>query len=207
MAENQVRVGAQIASDGSLVTARGTRTGASGTADVQARFQEAVMGGYCFSVCSQSALTIPAGLSAAPTTPVLYNPAGSGKNLVVWHVGLGNLVVWAAVSAVGIGISRNVVAAAITGTAAAPKNLLAGSGNASVATPLTTATLPAAPIYDFLLGVGSTGAVVLLPQIPLLERWFDGSLILGPGTAASIQASTASGAGAWCEWQWQEVPI
>jgi len=58
---------------------------------------------------------------------------------------------------------------------------------------LLAATLPAAPVGIHLLGTGLTGAVNLLPTGQNLCEWFDGSLIIEPGTAISIQTGTASG--------------
>jgi hypothetical protein len=47
-----------------------------------------------------------------------------------------------------------------------------------------------------------------LPSTKPLGRWFNGGLILKPGTNLSIQTSTASGAtGTWCEYIWEEIPV
>src|SRR5258706_10278455 len=51
------------------------------------KYQEACMRGTVFGACNQSGVTSQAGLSG--TTPVLalYNPVGSGVNVVLWYAG------------------------------------------------------------------------------------------------------------------------
>jgi len=185
-----------------LTPSLGLRTAAS-----QSAFQNAVEIGSVFGVCSQAGVTSQAGLSA--TTPVLtlYNPAGSGKNLVVWYAGATFTVAFATAGAVWVAVNTNVSAAAVTGTlTTAHRNLKLGTAANMAAQPLLAATLPAAPVGVALLGVGLTGAITTVPMAQTLERWFNGSLILKPNTALSIQTGVASGAsGTFCEYIWQEV--
>jgi hypothetical protein len=175
--------------------------------NAQASFQDAVERGNVFGVCNQSGVTSQAGLSA--TTPVLTlaNPAGSGKNLVLWYAGANMLVANAAAAAVFAAVGTDTNAAAVTGTlTTAHRNLKLGSASNPAAKTFLAATLPAAPVAVAILGVGLTGAITTTPAAQSIERWFNGSIVLKPGTNFSIQTSTASGAsGLLCEYIWEEV--
>ena len=171
-----------------------------------AKYQELALGGNVFSIANQTGVTTQAGLSA--TTPVLtlYNPAGSGVNGVLLYAGCTNLVAFPAAAAIWLAANTNVVAAAVTGTATtAHRNMFLG-GAAPTLQPLLAATLPAAPVAIASLGVGLTGAITTIPQIQTLERWFDGSIIIPPGTAISFQTSTVSGTSGFLgEFIWMEI--
>jgi hypothetical protein len=180
----------------------GLRVGAS-----QASLQDAVERGSVFAVANQAGVTSQAGLSA--TTPVLTlaNPSGSGKNLVLWYAGANMLVANAAAAAVFLAAGTDTAAAAVTGTlTTAHRNLKLGASNNPAARTFLAATLPAAPVAIAILGAGLTGAITTTPSVGAIDRWFNGSVILKPGTNISIQTSTASGAsGLLCEFIWEEV--
>jgi len=172
-----------------------------------ARFAEAVKKGRCFTVCNQTGVATQSALSA--TTPVLTlaNPLGSSVDCILWFAGVNFLVVFAAVAEIWLAAGTVGAGAAVTGTkTTSHRNCLLGGGEPSVI-PLLAATLPAAPVGISLLGAGLTGAVNLLPTSLGLERWFDGSVIIQPGTNISIQTGSVSGAsGTLCEYIWEEVP-
>lgn len=177
-------------------------------AENQAFFQAAVERGRCFSVANQTGVTSQAGLSA--TTPVLTlaNPSNSGVNAVLIYAAANFLVAFGAAAAIFAAVGTNTAAAAVTGTdTTAHRNLLLG-GAAPIIIPKLAATLPAAPVAIDILGAGLTGAITTLPgQLPY-ERWYNGAIILPPGTNFSLQTSTASGAsGMLCTYIWEEVPI
>lgn len=178
--------------------------------DVQAKYQAACERGNVWAVCSQTGVTSQAGLSA--TTPVLtvYNPLGSGFNGILWFAGCNLAVVNAAAAAVWLAANTNPAAAAVTGTlTTAHRNCKLGSAaNPRALQFLLTATLPAAPVGICLLGMGLTGAITTAPGAVAYQRWFDGSIIIAPGTAISIQTSTASGtSGTWCEYIVEECAV
>lgn len=201
-------VGPQIMSNGGQGRLRQTPNGGLVIQGGGGYFQEAVRNGNVFSVANQAGVTSQAGLSA--TTPVLTlaNPVGSGVNCVLWYAGASFSVAFAAASAVFAAVGTSLAAAAVTGTqTTAHRNMLLGGGQPSVV-PLLAATLPAAPVAISLLGMGLTGAITTVPQMQTLERWFNGAIILQPGSNFSIQTSTASGAsGMFCEYIWEECPV
>lgn len=172
---------------------------------VTPRLAEAAARGKAFAVANQAGVTSQAGLSA--TTPVLtlYNPLGSGKNGYLHLAGVNFSVAFAAASQIWLAANTNLAAAAVTGTlTTAHRNLKLGGAEPTLR-PMLAATLPAAPVGICLLGVGLTGAITTVPFLQSLSRWFDGALVITPGTAISIQTSTASGAsGTWCEYVWEE---
>ena len=83
-AVDQGRVGELLGSDGAIQPLRLTRKGGLAAADVQARYQESVLRGNVYFL-SLSAGAPTAFIGAAGGTPLLgiYNPAGSGKALVL----------------------------------------------------------------------------------------------------------------------------
>lgn len=200
------KVGPATLGDGALAAPRLTRNGSLAVAGASASFQEAVNRGRCFGVANQTGITTQAGLSATTPALTLYNPAGSGVNLAVWYVGVNFTVAFAAAAEIFVAVGTNTVAAAVTGTATtAHRNLKLGSGANMAASPYLAATLPAAPVAIGLLGAGLTGAITTVPGTQNYERWYNGALILTPGTNLSIQTSTASGASAtFCEYLWEE---
>lgn len=204
--ELQARTGEITSSDGSYNALRSDRLGAMVVQPAGGAFAEAVRRGRVFAVANQTGVTSQAGLSA--TTPVLTlaNPPGSGVRLKLWYAGATFLVAFAAAAAVFVAVNTNTAAAAVTGTlTTAHRNLLLGSSASMGAIPYLAATLPAAPVAVALLGAGLTGAITTVPSVQPLGRWFDGSIVLKPGTALSLQTSTASGASSMlCEYIWEE---
>lgn len=185
-----------------------SRRGGLFNAPISASLQEAVLRGRCYGWCSQAGVTSQAGLSATTPVGTLYNPLGSGVNAVVWFAGAAFTVAFATAGAVWVAVNTNTAAAAVTGTLSTThRNLLLGSANNPACVPLLAATLPAAPVGLCLLGAGITGAITTAPTSNTLGRWFNGSLILVPGAALSIQTGVASGAnGTFLEYIWEEIP-
>jgi len=203
----ELKIGRIKSSAGATEEARGTKSGSLLTAQDYARYQAAVDMGNVYSVANQTGVTSQAGLSA--TTPVLtlYNPLGSGKNVVVWYTGCIFLVAFAAAAAVYVAIGSVVQSSVVTGTLTTThRNMKVGMTQNPAARTFLAATLPAAPVAVGLLGAGLTGAINLAQTGKPLERWYDGSIILKPGTNLSLQTSTASGASSMlCEYIWEEV--
>lgn len=183
------------------------RTGEQTVQDAHARFYEAVALGNCYGVAMQSGVASQAGLSA--TTPILtlYNPLGSGVNGLLWYAGVTQSVAPAAAMVVWLGANTVTQAAAVTGTlTTSHRNLLLGGAQGNKIQAMLAATLPAAPIALATLGVGFAGALTVNNQQAPIARWFDGGMLIAPGTAVSFQTSTASGAaGLFGEYAWEEV--
>src|SRR5205809_6167191 len=82
-AVDQGRVGELLGSDGAIQPLRLTRKGGLAAADVQARYQEAVLRGNVYYLATGAAAPT-AFVGAAGGTPLIgvLNPTGSGKALV-----------------------------------------------------------------------------------------------------------------------------
>lgn len=205
------RVGPSTQSDGSLNPIRLGKTGEQIVQQAHTGLYEAVSRGNVYVACSQTGQTTAAGLSATPGTLALYNPAGSGVNLILLRAGAVFSVAFAAAAVIWLGLNTNNAAAAVTGTTATTRNLLLGPAainQSGKALAFTAPTLPAVPVAGALLGVGLTGAITTAPTGQVLDRYFEGGIIIPPGCAVSFQTSTASGASAFFgELVWEEVPI
>lgn len=178
------------------------------TYDSHAKYQDAVLRGNVYWVADQTGKQMPAGLSASPVTVSLFNPLNSGVNAVLWYANLVSSVAPAAICTIWIGASYGTALAATTGTAAAPKNALVGNPKTGAVTPLTTATIAAAPVGIVVLGVIFTGAITTIPQQQSMGGFMDGSIVLAPGGTLSFQASAQTAAtSSWGTWAWEEVPI
>lgn len=189
--------------------ARMNRSGGWLTAPISGRFQEAVLRGSCYAVANPAGIQTQAGLSATTPALTLYNPAGSGKNGIIWYASAAFAVANAAAAAVWLAANTVVTAAATTGTLTTTHRncLLGASANNSIQA-LLAATLPAAPVGIALLGIGLTGAITVETTAKLVGGWLDGAVVMGPGTSVSIQTSTASGAaGLWCSFIWEEIDV
>lgn len=204
----EIRTGPAVSADGAILPMRGGKSGEASVADAHARYMEAVYRGNVYKVANQAGAASSAGLSA--TTPVLTlaNPAGSGKLGVLIYAGCVFSVAPAAAAVTYLAANINPAAAAVTGTVANPVNALLGTSGAAALKAFTAATLPAAPVAIAQLGVQFAGALTVANELVPMGRWFDGAVILGQGTAISIQTSTASGAaGMFCDYIWEEIPV
>lgn len=176
-------------------------------ADGHSKFQEAVYRGNCYAVADTGFHTMPAGLSASPINVSLYNPINSGVNGVIWFANMVEGVAWPAAAIVWLAFYNVPAAAPTTGTALAPTNCNGGSNKGKI-TPLTTATIAAAPLAALILGVGLTGAITVATQGIVCGGFLDGAFFVAPGCTAVIASSTVSGTtGAAVSWIYEEVPV
>ncbi len=207
--EVQGIVGPVALADGTGRIFRQSKTGGQVVTDEHPRFFEAASRSNIYTVANQAGITTQAGLSATTPALTLYNPSGSGVIGVLIYAGFVASVAFAAASVIWLGANTNLTAAAVTGTlTTAHRNGLLGAASGNKIQALLAATLPAAPVAIASLGVGLTGAITTIPSIATCGRFFDGSIILYPGSALSFQTSTASGAsGFFGEFIWEEVAI
>jgi hypothetical protein len=202
------RVGAQSGADGAQREIRLGKTGEVIAGNAHAWMYEAASRGNVFAVANQTGFTSQAGLSATTPGLTLFNPKGSGVNGVLLYAGVIQTVAFAAASTIMLAANVNIAAADVTGTEATPRNTLLGNNKKSAIQAYTAATLPAAPVAIAHLGSGLTGAITTVPAQAAIGRLFDGAIILAPGSAISIQTSTASGAsGLFAEYVFEEVPL
>lgn len=139
----------------------------------------------------------------------LSNPKGSGKRLSVQKLSMGYISGTLGAGTVHICVSNDATAAAPTGTAITPTNLDVGGANNSVAKPLTTSTLPAAPTAIGVLATlqASLASTAVAPF--QVEKDIDGEIVLEPGTSLTLVATAAGGSTPLVVFNatWEEVTI
>lgn len=147
-------------------------------------------------------VTTQAGLSATTPALTLYNPVGSGVNLVLIATGIGitsapaaNTVLVLAFNTQNAGAPTATTSANITssivGTSAQPKGQV-----------YRICTLPAAPVaFRILGGVAGASANGVYQMI----FYADGQVIIPPGVSISVQSSTAVAIVA--SFTWEEKPL
>lgn len=189
------------AADGSAVNIGFGRQGDLLVSEVHGKWYTMGYRGATFIGSTAGAgITIP-GLLATAAKFVLYNPAGSGKNLELIGFGVGVAGTTAAVigslqfsACAGVGVvvaipttlTNGILTANPVGATGGAATGTPGSG-AAVAKVYAAATI-VAPFSFMNLGIsfGTTGAA---PGPVTNWLWFDGSIILAPGTLISLESS------------------
>jgi hypothetical protein len=145
-------------------------------------------------------VTTQAGLSATTPALTLYNPVGSGVNLVLLTVTVD--ITTAPAAAAGLMLAYNLLnaTAPATTTDATMISAIIGSTTAPKGRCYRIATLAAAPLAFRFIG-GTTGAAAI-GGVQLIDN-VDGAVIIPPGVAISIQGTSA--AAILASYVWKEV--
>jgi hypothetical protein len=209
------RVGPSTLTDGAVAQLRSARSGALVTANAHARFQEAVARGTVFSLNLAATTTgiaagnIMSAAAAASTNFALFNPANSGKLLVLVRFRVGIISGTAPAGPLFHGYIPNVPTVAGTGTILS--NLLSG-GAASVAKTFATAagttlTGGLAPVTHSLANFAATSTVQAAPYLIATEDLVDGALVVPQG-AGWLPLWGAAGTSVLCGYSitWEEIP-
>lgn len=175
---------------------------------VHGKYQDAVLRGRCF-VGGTAASGVAPGTSIGTTGAFsLYNPVGSGYNLVVLRASMGYVSGTLGAGVVHYLASTNLAAAATTGTAITAVNCLLG-GESAVGRPLTTSTLPVAPtiLRPFCSLQASLATTAVAPWQVFDD--VDGEFIVRPGATLTLHATAAAGTSPLVVYgmTWEEVPV
>lgn len=200
------RVGQSNIADGSVVELRLTRTGGAAVANAHARYWDAVVRGNVFLAAQQSASALGTALTATAVTLTLWNPPGSGRNLVLMRTTLAIPVATTAGQVV-YAVNGTVGQAAPTATtdlASGIQNALVGGAGASpVARVFSAATLPAAPVARRVLA----GIISVTPGgVHTIVDDVDGEIIIAPNGIVTIQGITTNATGQ-IGLSWEEVSL
>jgi len=171
-------------------------------------FENAVRGKLFYGSNGATPSVTTVALATTYTGLCLYNPAASGKNVIVERVGYSFLVAFPAASTIGL-LAGYSAAGVVTASAAASPGApcLIGSSYSPVGRCALSATLVGTPFLHTVLGAGLTGAITTVPQ-NLTWADLDGSLVLPPGAYTAIYTSTVSGAASLAaSFIWAEEPI
>ena len=177
-------------------------------------------GNVYYSATAPAGVTLTVYSATSYTGHSIWNPAGSGKNIGPIRATVTTVTVGAAMAALGF-VAQTGVGAAL-GTAApisaytqvtatrGPANfsqLVAGQGN-SVGLVGSAATLTTAPTLFIPLGLSaSTGAITTQQTAMGVTEYFDGSIIIPPGTFFGFCQSITDAATWNCSFHWEEVPL
>lgn len=169
--------------------------------------------GNMFIATSSTAAAIPVTTTTSPNF-ALWNPAGSGKNVVLVRYAAGWNATTEAPGSIAFMYALNAGNTVATGaifTAYAnttPLNALLGAGNTNQARFSVAATATAAGTMLETLGLShltTTGTATFGSFTYIID--FDGQLILPPGTAIWTAATTATASTYNQTIKWYEAPI
>lgn len=197
-------VGIKELSNGSESDLRLNSTGALITAAGFPAYEQMVLDGnvYIGANLGGTPVTTQVGLSATTPALTLYNPIGSGVNLVLITTTVN--ITASPAAAAGLMLAYNFASAAAPSatTLANVTNAKIGTAKQPIGQCYRICTLAAAPIYTRSMGgpigAASTSGVVLRDNI-------DGEIVLSPGVAISVQSTSA--AAIIATFTWKEQPI
>lgn len=209
----QGTVGPTLNSDGAIQEIRLGRGGEVVMSELHGKYYLQAFRGNLFHATMSAGVIFPAPAATVANPMTLYNPVGSGRNLVLTSFDMVVTVIPGTplTGLYGLYVNSNTGAAAVTGTALASQSAVIGSSAAAVARPLTTTTLPVAPTLLWPFAMKVTGEVVTAnpsPALPSFHIDFDGQVILAPGTSITPQQTVADTTNATplCRFGWIEVP-
>lgn len=194
--EIQGKVGPIVASDGTLQDFRLAKDGSQAVQDSHAKFQEAVYRGRVWTVTVGAAGVAPGtALGTAPPLTI-FNPVGSGVNLILWKAHMGYIsgtlgagnIVWA------YNIQTTLVAPT-GGTALTPNNNLVGVATSGQAKAFTGSTVSTSQTLFRPTGVSLGAALATTATFaasPVYEP-VEGELVVIPGACLSLQGIAAAG--------------
>jgi hypothetical protein len=155
-------------------------------------YYDTVMRGNTYTAGTAATGVAPGTAIGTTSAFTLYNPIGSGVNLVVLQTTLSFISGTLGAGTVHYVVNNNPAAAAVTGTAITPVNNMLG-GAVGMGKAFTTATLPASPTilrpFMSLTAITTSTAVQLYQCIEDVR----GSIIVTSGCALSLEATAASG--------------
>lgn len=179
------------------------------------RYQGMVLSGRAYSAASANAAATFAATPSANPPFALYNPIGSGVNVVLWRASVG--FYGSGTSGVGticLAANTNTAAAATTssvGAVTAVPNFLGNvMGFAAKAQPfIATVTLPVAPtLLRSLYALDAVTTTTATYNQPI-DIELAGDIVLAPGSTVSFQAiGGTAGTGTFVfGLSWAEIPL
>ena len=183
--------------------------------ELMPRYYEQTYRGNTFVAANQAAVTSTTALTASSLNFTLFNPLGSGKNLVLLKIDMTVLPVTETTAGLAeVVLVANVApsqAAPATVTALTPICTLLGSSANPVGKAYSTATLAAVPtvikaLATIISPTAVGGAAVIAPS---LNFDLEGGVIITPGNYVSVQSistTETTAPGLLCSMKWMEIP-
>ena len=199
----QGQVGAPAASSapGSTPTARLGNLNDTIVSELHGRYYESAYRGASFSGANIAAQAVSVALTTTYTGLCLYNPPGSGVNLVPNKVKYALSVAPAGIATIGLISGFSTTGGVTTQTTAllSRSNLIGGAAGKGIV--LSAATI-VTPVWLMQLYDGFTAAALPNPTVPVD---LEGEFIIPPGGFIAVGALTAvTGLGSI---NWEEVPV
>lgn len=187
--------------------------GELGVSEVLPRYTALTWSGqvYSYSVATAAAITAYTGGAAGQPMIAVFNPAGSGKNLVLLSASYGNAVAASAAGTVEMALYFGQSAlTSVAATATATNNLtLNTTGSvtkvyANTATTGSTALTNAVPLGSYYWATAA-GAALVTPATPFESAGF---IIIPPGGQMALGGSAALTSATWTgNLTWAEIPV
>ena len=165
---------------------------------------------FTLSVVTAAALTAYSGGAAGTPMLAVYNPVGSGKNLVVLQTNVGNVVASTLAGTVAFGLYYGTTAVITQATIVAPTSALTQQAAGSVMTGFRNVALTASTAAANVLPLGSyywataAGAI----QTPNAAAEPKGTILIPPGSYVALGGSAALTSATWIgSLTWEEILI
>ena len=194
----QASVGVQRLADSNRAVPRLGSQGELVVGQLNSKYYEQTMRGNAF-LYSTAAAGVTLAAPGTSSAPMIWNPSGSGKNLVIDKVAIG-FVSTTTIAAnfeyaylTGAGSQVGTAAPIVSLTQVAAVNLLLGSGVASVMRfAPATVTLAAAPTHLATVGISTTAGTATTTNAPFtMVDDVDGRIIVPPGVAFFVLSNAA----------------
>lgn len=186
----QSKTGPVNVTNGSEIDLRSSRNGSLVVMHGGSKYQESVLSGNVFigANLGGTPVTTQAGLSATTPALTLYNPVGSGVNLVLLTTAVD--ITTSPAAAAGLMLAYNALNATppATVTNATVTSAIIGANKTPAGKCYSIATLAAAPVAFRFIG-GTTGASAI-GGVQLIDN-VDGAVVIPPGVAISVQSTSA----------------
>lgn len=195
-----------------LLNGRAGQLGDSIVSELHGRYYETNYRGNLFSLSVSTAASVTAYTGGAGGTPMigLFNPTGSGKNLVILKASFANVVAASAAGTVTFGLYFGTTATITQATTTTPWSMSTQLQAGSVATGFRNVALTSGSAASNVIALGSyywataAGAAVVSGGPVDLE----GSVIIPPGSYVALGGSAALTSATWIgSLQWEEVPV
>ena len=201
----EIRTGPIITADGAFSPKRSDKSGAMVVQMAHGDYQEAVVRNNVFSASNQASAVFTLFGTTTSTGFALFNPTGSGKNLVLLNVGYVR----------AIAMTTNIEQLVLTGSSTLThssttaltivNNFIGGSGT-SVAAAYSATTLSAAGTIRCMLQAPSVSATATVGIPPVIMWDVQGLFVLAPGSTLYLASGLTNTQDGMVSMIWEEVP-
>lgn len=207
------QVGPQLGLEGSQLPTRVGRLGDAIASELHPRYYEMAYRNQVFGTSVVTAAAITAFTGGAAGTPqiAVWNPSGSGKNVIIISASVANVVAASAAGTVAWGIYFGPTAAITQATVTAPTNMASQVAAGSVATAFKNVALTSGTAAANVIALGSYYWATAAGAAQVAgwgEADIGGKLVIPPGSYAALGGSSALTSATWIGTMiWAESPV